>query len=147
MSRNIIGSYLWKKMFMLIVVASFCIVSLCSCGVFKRSLLVYVDVNSPLFYEAVEEFRREHSEIKMKVISFESYEEMKEKMNAELMGGKGPDVILFNGVYDMDDSFKMSASGSLLALDDKIAELDEASYFTPILDAGITISEASVFNS
>ena len=94
-------------------------------GVLKRPLTVYVDTTVPLYREAVADFRKEHSDVKLKIVTFDSYEEMKTRVNSEIMSGKGPDVMLFDGIFDVDDFFKMSASGSLLALDEKIAELDE----------------------
>ena len=107
-------------------------------GVLKRPLTVYVDKTFPLYREAVQDFKVKNSEnIKVKIVTFDSYEEMKTRMNSEIMSGKGPDVLLFNGIYDVDDSFKTSASGSLLVLDEKMAELDEENYFTTILDAGV----------
>jgi len=105
-------------------------------GVLKRPLTVYVDKTFPLYQEAVKDFRIEHSDVKLKVVTFDSYEEMKSRVNSEIMSGKGPDVMLFNGSYDVDDWFKMSASGSLLALDERMTELDEEAYFTTILEAG-----------
>ena len=103
-------------------------------GVFKRPLTVYVDKTFPLYREAVQDFKVKNSEnLKIKIVTFDSYEEMKVRVNSEIMSGKGPDVLLFNGIYDVDDSFKTSASGSLLALDERISELDEENYFTNIL--------------
>ena len=127
-----------KKKITLLVIGVVILLVLNVTGVFKRTLTVYVDKTFPLYREAVQDFMKENSgKIKIKVVTFDSYEEMKARVNTEIMSGNGPDVLLFDGIYDVDDSFKTSASGSLLALDEKMAELDEENYFTNILDAGI----------
>ena len=126
-----------KKKITLLVIGVVILVVLSVTGVFKRPLTVYVDKTFNFSREAVVAFQKEHSDVKVKVVAFDSYEEMKTRMNSEIMSGKGPDVLLFNGVYDVDDAFKMSAAGGLLVLDEKMAELDEENYFTTILDAGI----------
>lgn len=126
-----------KKKITLLVVGIVILLVLGVTGVLKRPLTVYVDKTFPLYQEAVTDFQKEHSDVKLKIVTFDSYEEMKARVNSEIMSGKGPDVMLFNGIYDVDDAFKMSASGSLLALDERIAGLDEDAYFTTILDAGI----------
>lgn len=126
-----------KKKFTLLMVGIMTILMLSGCGLLKRPLTVYVDKTFNFSQEAVAAFQKEHSDVKVKVVAFDSYEEMKTRMNSEVMSGKGPDVLLFDGVYDVDDAFKMSAAGGLLVLDEKVAELDEDTYFTTILDAGI----------
>ena len=127
-----------KKKITLLVIGVVILLVINVTGVFNRSLTVYVDKTFPLYQEAVQDFKKENSaKIKIKVVTFDSYEEMKARVNTEIMSGKGPDVLLFDSIYDVDDSFKTSASGSLLALDEKMAELDEENYFTNILDAGI----------
>lgn len=127
-----------KKLGLLMVGIIVVLVVLSVSGVLKRPLTVYVDSSVPLYREAVRDFKVKNAEnFKVKIVSFDSYEEMKTRLNSEIMSGKGPDVLLFNGIYDVDDSFKTSASGSLLALDERMSELEEENYFTNILDAGI----------
>lgn len=127
-----------KKKITLLVIGVVILLVLGVSGIFKRPLTVYVDKTFPLYRQAVQDFKVKNSEnLKIKIVTFDSYEEMKARVNSEIMSGKGPDVLLFNGTYDVDDSFKTSASGSLLALDERMSELDEENYFTNILDAGI----------
>lgn len=126
-----------KKKYVLLMICIMTILMVSGCGLFKRPLTIYIDKTFFFSQEAVAAFQKEHTDVKLKVVTFDSHEEMKKQMNAELMSGKGPDVLLFNGVYGVDDPFKIAVAGSLLALDEQVSELDEEFYFTTILDAGI----------
>lgn len=137
MRSNILGKTIWKKLTTIILILSLSVVSLCGCGVFKSALTVYIVETDALYRDAISAFQKE-SDVKLKVVSFESYDEMKDRMNTEVMRGKGPDVLLFNSRYDSSDIFKMSSSGNLLELDEYVTSLEEDTYFTAILEAGKT---------
>lgn len=138
MSNNILSKTIWKKLVTTLLILSLSIVSLCGCGVFKTALTVYTLETDALYREAIKAFQKENGDVKLKVVSFETYDEMKDRANAELMRGKGPDVLLFNSRYDTSDIFKMSSSGNLLELDEYMTSLEEDTYFSAILEAGKT---------
>lgn len=138
MSNNILSKTIWKKLATTLLILSLSIVSLCGCGVFKTALTVYTLETDALYREAIKAFQKENGNVKLKVVSFETYDEMKNRVNAELMRGKGPDVLLFNSMYDTSDIYKMSSSGNLLELDEYMTSLEEDSYFSAILEAGKT---------
>ena len=81
-----------KKKITLLMVGIMTILMLSGCGLLKRPLTVYVDKTFNFSQEAVAAFQKEHSDVKVKVVAFDSYEEMKARMNSEVMSGKGPDV-------------------------------------------------------
>ncbi|MBE5893547.1 MAG: carbohydrate ABC transporter substrate-binding protein [Lachnospiraceae bacterium] len=127
-----------KKIITLILLVCITTLSFCGCGASTSSLTVYVVESDALYREAVIAFRKENPEVKLQVVSFESYNDMKEQMSTELMSGKGPDVLLLNGFYNTGDTFKMSASGNLLKLDERVSSLEDGAYFTTVLEAGKT---------
>jgi len=102
------------------------------CG--KKQLTVYVVETDALYRQAVETFLPEDSQLE--VVSFESYEQMEERLSAELLSGKGPDVILFNSNLGTTDPYKLVTGNSLMALDEMVAGLSSDEYFTQILNAG-----------
>ena len=118
-----------KKKIAYLVVCIVSLLLLVGCGKGNSALSVYVVETDALYREAIKAFQKENGNVKLKVVSFETYDEMKDRANAELMRGKGPDVLLFNSMYDTSDIFKMSSSGNLLELDEYMTSLEEDSYF------------------
>jgi len=102
----------------------------------KKSLTVYVVETDALYRQAVKGFAEEYTDQNVEVVSFESYEQMEEQLSAELLSGKGPDVLLFNSRGGGTDPYKLSQSGAVLVLDDFVSGLSQDGYFTQILDAG-----------
>ena len=109
---------------------------LSGCGLFKKPLTVYVVETEALYKRAVEEYAEEHSDMKVKIVSFESYDDMEAQLSTELLSGKGPDVLLFNSRTGSADPYKMTISNSVMPLDDMVTELSSDEYFTEILDSG-----------
>lgn len=102
-----------------------------------NALTVYVVETDALYVNAVKAFQEEYKDIQLNVKTFASYEEMDEQLNTELMGGKGPDVLLFNSLYSTSDVLKLTASNAFMELDEQMEDLEEGAYYTPILDSGV----------
>ena len=109
---------------------------LCGCGKKDDTLTVYVVRSEALYADAVGKFAQEHPEVKMNIVYLESYDEVKERLDTELMSGEGPDVLLFNSLYNAGDPYKLSAGKALLALDEQVEALPEGSYLETIISAG-----------
>jgi len=102
-----------------------------------KSLTVYRVETDALYMSALDTYKKEHSEIEIEITTFPSYEEMKDRLNTELMSGKGPDVLLYNSLYSEADPYKLAKSGSFLALDSYMETLPQEEYLTEILKAGV----------
>lgn len=109
---------------------------LCGCGKKGDALTVYVVQSEALYADAVGKFTEEHPEVEMNIIYLESYDEVKERLDTELMSGEGPDVLLFNSLYSAGDPYKLSAGKALLALDEQVEALPAESYHDTITRAG-----------
>ena len=106
-----------------------------NCGK-ANTLTVYVVDTEPLYVRAVDRFASDNPDINLEIEKFSNYEEMNDRLNTELMSGKGPDVLLLNSNQSDSDPLKLSQSGTFLALDGYMRELDEADYFSPMMNAG-----------
>lgn len=116
-----------------------CIMSLTACsGKEKDHLSVYVVESEKLYTTMVERFAGEEDcpVSELEVVTFETYEEMKTRMDPEIMRGKGPDVILLNAYEGVVDPYRLVSGNMLLPLDEKTAELLEEDYFTDIIRGG-----------
>ncbi|MCI9142194.1 MAG: carbohydrate ABC transporter substrate-binding protein [Lachnospiraceae bacterium] len=109
---------------------------LCGCGKKDGALTVYIVRSEALYADAAGKFAQEHPEVKMNLVYLESYDEVKERLDTELMSGEGPDVLLFNSLYNAVDPYKLSAGKALLALDEQVEALPEGSYLDTIIRAG-----------
>ena len=136
----------WEMKKIVMLVGSFLIVLSMLCGCEKKddtlttykddTLTVYVVQSEALYADAVGKFAEEHSEVEMNIIYLESYDEVKERLDTELMSGGGPDVLLFNSLYYAGDPYKLSVSRALLELDEQVEALPEGSYLDTIIRAG-----------
>lgn len=102
-----------------------------------EQLTVYIVQEDALYDTAITEYVQEHTKDQIKVEYFETYEDVNDRLQTELMSGKGPDVLLFNSLYSDTDPYKLASSGILLDLDAQMETLQRADYFEEILDAGI----------
>lgn len=110
---------------------------MCGCGQKEESpLIVYVVQTEALYKTAIEFYLKDYPEAKVNVVYFESYDKMQEQLSTELMSGKGPDVLLFNSLYSVEEPYKLSDSGALLVLDEQMKKMTPDNYFSTILDAG-----------
>lgn len=109
---------------------------LCGCGKKDDTLTVYVVRSEALYADAIGRFAEEHPEVKLNIVYLESYDEVKERLDTELMSGEGPDVLLFNSLYSAGDPYKLSTGKALLALDEQVEALEEGSYFDAVLSGG-----------
>lgn len=125
-----------RRMIFYITVMLFFLFLINGCGRKEGPLTVYVVETDALYREAVQAYVSAHPEREVNVVLFESYDRMNERMNAELLSGGGPDVLLFNSLYSQADPYKMSVGGSLKKLDAQVSALAEEEYFTDIINAG-----------
>lgn len=127
------------KKYVTIILSILSMLLLCCCGKAQsEELTVYVVETESLYTTMLESFSEEESASvsTLNVVSFETYEEMEEQMNAELMAGKGPDVVLCNSFYSGLDPYKSADSGMFLPLDEYMEELEADSYFAEIFESG-----------
>ena len=89
-----------------------------------------------MYDSAMIDYLQNYQDVDLDVEYFETYDDVNERLNTELMSGEGPDVLLFNSLYSDVDPYKMAGSGMFLALDEQVAELDGEAYFSELLDAG-----------
>ena len=122
-----------KRVLILVLLAV--LVCLAGCGK-KAELTVYVVDTEPLYVAALETFQTANPDVNLVVEKFSDYAAMNDRLNTELMSGKGPDVLLLNSYQSDLDAGKLAQSGAFLPLDDFMAELDGGSYYTVITDAG-----------
>ena len=114
----------------------------CGCSAQKTAdaessaLTVYVVHFEALYKKAVEDFAENNPDIELTVVEFESYDEITERLNTELMSGEGPDVLLFNSLYGSADPYKLSTGQVLLALDEQVEGLAEDAYYSSVINAG-----------
>lgn len=101
-----------------------------------KSLSVYIVQEDALYDSAMIDYLQNYQDVDLDVEYFETYDDVNERLNTELMSGEGPDVLLFNSLYSDVDPYKMAGSGMFLALDEQVAELDGEAYFSELLDAG-----------
>ena len=111
---------------------------LSSCGNFSTgsSLSVYLVQTDALYVSAIKEYASLYPECNLNLQTFQSYDEMAERLSTELMSGKGPDLLLFNSLQGNIDVQKLATSGAFLPLDDQMENLSADDYFINILDAG-----------
>lgn len=122
-----------KRVLILVLLAV--LVCLAGCGK-KAELTVYVVDTEPLYVAALETFQTANPDVNLVVEKFSDYAAMNDRLNTELMSGKGPDVLLLNSYQSDLDAGKLAQSGAFLPLDDFMTELDGGSYYTVITDAG-----------
>ena len=128
------GETSMKKLYFLFILIL--MISLCACQE-EQSLTVYTVKDDALYTAAVAGYQKDHPDVTLNVVPFASYEELNERMTTELLGGKGPDVLLFNSLYSTTDYYKFSQSGVFLPLDSYMTALQDGSrYYTKLLDAG-----------
>lgn len=125
-----------KKIKVSVVCVLIALFFLCGCGKKDDTLTVYVVRSDALYADAIGKFAEEHPEVKLNIVYLESYDEVKERLDTELMSGEGPDVLLFNSLYSAGDPYKLSTGKALLALDERVEGLAEGSYFETIMNAG-----------
>jgi len=127
-----------RKRICVLLVLVVTLFSICGCRQ-KESvpLTVYLVQSEALYKDATEAYIKEYPEAEINILTFESYEEVNERLKTELMSGEGPDVLLFNSDYSGEDPYKLSASGTLMSLDEYMGELADTEYFKVLLDAGI----------
>ena len=126
-----------KKIASIVLCLIFGAAILCGCSIKTEELTVYVINTEALYSSAVASFAEQNPDIKLNVVSFESYDDVSERLNTELMSGKGPDVLLFNSLYDTVDPYKLTDSHMLMALDEQVETLNREKYYSAILDAGM----------
>lgn len=104
----------------------------------SRKLSIYVVEDEKMYQSVLKDLESnpEMSEYEISVTSYASYAEMEEQLNAELMSGKGPDLILFNSFYSALDPYKLVDGNMLLSLDEMVEKLNLDEYETTLLDAG-----------
>ncbi len=124
-----------KKRISLLLMLSMLVALLSGCGS-KNTIKVYVMEADKLFNDAILEYNHNYPDEKVKVETFDNYQEMSERLNKELAEGKGPDVILYNSLFNDVDPYQLAASGKFLPLDEQVAGLSEDTYYKQILDAG-----------
>lgn len=125
---------MWKKVRVLLCSVMFLLI-FNGCGA-KEPLTVYLVEEDALYRQTVKDFAEEYEDLNVEIVSFESYEQMEEQLSAELLSGKGPDVLLFNSNLGSTDPYKLAKGNSLMTLDEMAAGLSEDEYFTQILEAG-----------
>lgn len=106
-----------------------------NCGK-ANTLTVYVVDTEPLYVRAVDRFASDNPDINLEIEKFSNYEEMNDRLNTELMSGKGPDVLLMHSNKSSTDAAKLVESGAFLPLDEYVASLEDDSYYPAIMDAG-----------
>lgn len=111
------------------------IVGLSACHA-KKELSVYVVENEPLYLSAIKDFGKEYPNIKMSISTFMSYDELLERANAEMMGGKGPDVLLFNSFDGVTDPRKLALSNAFVSLNEQVSTLGEDKALQVFMEAG-----------
>ncbi len=125
-----------KKIKVSVVCVLIALFFLCGCGQKDDTLKVYLVRSEALYNGAIKKFTEDHPEVKLNIVYLESYDEVKERLDTELMSGEGPDVLLFNSLYSAGDPYKLSTGKALLALDEQVEGLPEGSYFEAIMNAG-----------
>lgn len=119
------------------IVIAMILVFMCGCGQKNSTpLTIYVVQTEALYKTALESFVKDYPEAKVNVVYFESYDKMQEQLSTELMSGEGPDVLLFNSLYSVEDPYKLSDSGALLVLDEYMEKMAPDVYYSTILNAG-----------
>ncbi len=124
-----------KKRIILLLMLSMLAAFLSGCGS-KNTLTVYVCETDKLFNDAILEYNHIYPDEKVKVKTFETYAEMSERLNEELAEGKGPDVVLYNSLFNALDPYQLAVSGKFMPLDEQVAGLSEDTYYKQLLDAG-----------
>lgn len=125
-----------KKLSLLVMLITMAASVLGGCGKEDSKLTVYVVQEDPLFDTAIVDYARDYPKAELDVVYFDTYEDVNERLQTEVMSGGGPDVLLFNTLNSDVDPYKVALSGSLMELDEQVAELSDEEYFSEILDAG-----------
>lgn len=104
----------------------------------EGELSVYAVASDAKVDRYIEEFNLIYKNVKVEKRTFETQEEMDEKVKTELSAGKGPDVIIFDSATSLD-VIKMAKNGAFQPLDEKMAvnnNLKAEDYLPGALDAG-----------
>lgn len=120
-----------KKVLCLLLVLVF-VLSFGACSG-KKALTVYAVETDALYISALNSYKEKFPDIN--IVTFPSYEGLNEQMTTELLSGKGPDVLLFNGLYSTTDYYKLSRSGLFLSLNDYMQSVEDDS-FPVLLESG-----------
>lgn len=104
--------------------------------------LYYLDYDDYIA-NCIKKFNRENKDIKIEATDFENVDELKTRMSAEMMAGKGPDLICANAYYTASfDYYKMMESNfadlnELINNDEDKDKLSFVDYNRVVMDAGL----------
>ena len=109
----------------------------------KDPVTIYLVREHPL-ERLIEEYNQLEVGAKVNVVTFDSPTQLNNKLSAELMAGKGPDLVLYDSDYNgVSNLEKMMAQNMFVNFDDLIVRDSSATapnwedYYETILDSGI----------
>lgn len=109
----------------------------------KDLLTIYV-VNEHPIIRLIEEYNDSTTFAKINVVDFQDNETLNSKLSAELMAGKGPDIVLYdsnyNGVSNIEKMMALDVFADyneLIKADISDSAIDFNNYYENILDSGV----------
>lgn len=108
----------------------------------NKSLNLWIDSNDKTTFSAVlKKYEKENPDVAFEVnaVSTTDFQTFRKKMNAEIMGGEGPDVLLIGFNY-FDDIYKLMKAGTFAAMNEFIEadkEFNRSDYNENVLNAGV----------
>lgn len=109
----------------------------------KDLLTIYV-VNEHPIIRLIEEYNDSTTSAKINVVDFQDNETLNSKLSAELMAGKGPDIVLYdsnyNGVSNIEKMMALDVFADyneLIKADISDSAIDFNNYYENILDSGV----------
>ncbi|GKX65052.1 ABC transporter substrate-binding protein [Inconstantimicrobium mannanitabidum] len=79
-------------------------------NVSSNTLKIYMYNNDPYLRTAIDEFKSKYPNIRVDEVNFTDLQQYKEKLSTQVMGGEGPDVVLFDD-YIIDSISKVLKNG------------------------------------
>lgn len=109
----------------------------------KDLLTIYV-VNEHPIIRLIEEYNASTASAKINVVDFQDNDTLNSKLSAELMAGKGPDIVLYdsnyNGVSNIEKMMALDVFADyneLIKADVSDSAVDFNNYYETILDSGV----------
>lgn len=105
----------------------------------NNNIKIYTFRNDKFLKEAIRQYDRTYSDIKIETVNFDNLDEYKKRLSSEVLAGEGPDIVYFNS-YTIGSIYKILENGvfhDLQPMIDEDSSFDTSRFNAAVFDCGI----------